>query len=207
MEKSFQKIIQTSIELFTKLGVKRVTMDEIARECMISKKTLYKYVNDKIDLINQVINFESKKLSKKFFAISEKGLNAVEEVFELHRNLIKLMKSHNHTVEYDLRKYYPSIQRDVSERRAKQVYQMMVMNLKKGIEEGLYYDDIDIELIAKQRVIFQVQRIENSIVSYKEFTNPYAMKQMFIYHLRAICSPKGMEILNEKIKELFNDEE
>lgn len=182
-------------------------MDEIARECMISKKTLYKYVNDKIDLIKNVIDFEYKRQRKKFYAISDKGLNAVEEVFELHKNLIVLIKSHSKAVEYDLSKYYPVLYRDVLEKRAKQVYQMMIKNLKKGIDEDLYHKDIDIELIAKQRVIFQVQRIENSIVSYKEFTHPYAMKHMFIYHLRAICSPKGLEILNEKIKELQSIED
>ena len=50
--------------------------------------------------------------------------------------------------------------------------------------------------------ITNVQKIENSIVSFKEFTKPHAMKQMFIYHLRAICSPKGIKLLNQKIKEL-----
>ena len=64
-----------------------------------------------------------------------------------------------------------------------------------------YGDDIDVELIAKQRVIFQVQKIENSVVSYKEFIKPSAVKQMFIYHLRAICSPKGIKFLNEKMNE------
>ena len=206
MDKIFQNIIKTAAGLYLKFGLKSVTMDDVARECMISKKTLYKYVNDKIDLLRQAFNFEFSKQSKLFNTISEKGLNAVEEIFEIQKSLIKMLKTHNPVIENDMNKFYPVIHRELTERKSKQVYRMMINNLEKGIKEGLYYDDIDVELIAKQRVIFQVQKIENSIVSFKEFTTPHALKQMFLYHLRAICSPKGLRILNEKITELDNNE-
>lgn len=202
MNELLNKIIQTAADLYKKFGIKSVTMDDVARECMISKKTLYKYVNDKIDLLQHALRYEFGKHGKIFHDITEKGLNAIEEVFEIQKNLVKILKNHNPVIEYDLIKYYPVILREVSERKSEQVYKMMIKNLKKGIEEDLYYNDIDIELIAKQKVIFHVQKIENSIVSFKEFTKPYAVKQMFIYHLRAICSPKGLKILNQKIKEL-----
>ena len=202
MDNTSQKVIQTAAELYKKFGIKSVTMDDVARECMISKKTLYKYVNDKIDLLNQAFRLEFSIQIKKFSAIYDKNLNAVEEVFEIHKNLINMLKTHNPAIEYDMHKYYPVVHKKLNEKKSMHVYQMMIQNLKKGIAEGLYYNDIDIELIAKQRVIFQVQKIENSIVSFKEFTKPHAMKQMFIYHLRAICSPKGIKILNQKIKEL-----
>jgi AcrR family transcriptional regulator len=204
MDKVFQNIIKTAAELYKKFGLKSVTMDDVARECMISKKTLYKYVNDKIDLLKQAFKFEFSIQSNLFESITEKGLNAVEEVFEIHKHLIKMLKTHNPVIEHDMMKYYPVIHREMKEKSAKQVYKMMLQNLKKGIEEGLYYNDIDIELVAKQRVIFQVQKIENSIVSFKEFTTPHALRQMFIYHLRAICSPEGLKILNEKINEFDN---
>ncbi len=202
MNNLFQNIIQTAADLYKKYGIKSVTMDDVARECMISKKTLYKYVTDKIDLLRQALRLEFSIQIKEFSAIYNKNLNAVEEVFEIHKNLINMLKTHNQAIEYDMHKYYPVIDKELKEKKSMHVYQMMIQNLKKGIAEGLYYDDINIELIAKQRVIFQVQKIENSIVSFKEFTKPHAMKQMFIYHLRAICSPKGLKILNQKIKEL-----
>lgn len=202
MDNVFQNIIQTAADLYKKYGIKSVTMDDVAQECMISKKTLYKYVKDKIDLLQHALRSEFGKHGKIFHDITEKGLNAIEEVFEIHKSLVKTLKNHNPVIEHDLIKYYPVILREVSEKKSEQVYKMMIKNLKKGIEESLYYNDIDIELIAKQRVIFHVQKIENSVVSYKEFIKPKAVKQMFIYHLRAICSPKGLKILNQKIKEL-----
>jgi len=181
-------------------------MDDVANACMISKKTLYKYVKDKADLLRQAFNFEFDKQSAHFYEIVNKNLNAIEEVFEIHKNLAKMMKVQNPPIEYDLIKYYPKIQKDFTEKKSKMVYTMMLQNMKKGIEEGLYYDDIDIELIAKQRVIFQVQKVENAIVCYKQFATAYAMKHMFIYHLRAICNPEGLKILNHKIKE-FDEHE
>lgn len=202
MEKSLKKIVDTTAGLYRKYGIKSITMDDIAHECMISKKTLYKYVDDKIDLLRHVLEYEYSKHGEKFYKIFEKGLNAIEEIFEFHKILIVMIKNHNPAIEHDLLKYYPLIHRELSEQKSQQIFMMMDQNLKKGIKEGLYYDDIDIELIAKQRVVLHIQKVENSVVSYKEFIKPKAVKQMFIYHLRAICSPKGIKFLNDKISEL-----
>jgi AcrR family transcriptional regulator len=201
MDDIFKNIVNTATDLYKKFGLKSITMDDVANACMMSKKTLYKYVKDKIDLLKQAFKCEFEKQESHFIEIVDKNLNAVEEVFEIHKHLVKMMKTHNPAIEYDLIKYYPKIHKDISDKKSKMVYEMMLKNLKKGIQEGLYYDDIDIELIAKQRVILQVQTIENSIVSYKQFVTAYAMKHMFIYHLRAICNPEGIKVLNNKIKE------
>lgn len=202
MEKVHGKIVKIASELYRKFGIKSVTMDDVAHECMISKKTLYKYVNDKIDLLTQTFRYEFGLQNKKFTSLKDKELNAIEEVLFIHKNLIDMLKTHKPSLEYEMDKYYPIIQKELVDEKSEYVYKMMLRNLKKGINEGLYYSDIDVELIAKQRVIFQVQKVENSVVSYKEFITPKAMKQMFKYHLRAICSPKGLKVLNKKIEEL-----
>ena len=144
---SLKKILETAAELYQKYGIKSVTMDDVAHECMISKKTLYKYVNDKIDLLKHVLDFEYSKHGSSFLKILDKGMNAVEEVFEIHKNLIKMLKTHNPAVEHDLLKYYPLIHRELVEKKSEQVFKM-------------------------------------------------------IYHLRAICSPEGIKLLNEKRNEL-----
>ncbi len=196
------EIIQKATDLYKKYGLKSVTMDDVARECMISKKTLYKYVNDKVDLITQAFRNEFEIQTKRFAAISEKKLNAVEEVFEIRKNIIAMIKTHKPSIEYEMYKYYPVIHRELIEKKSKFIYQLKIKNLTKGIDEGLFYGDIDIDLIAKRMVILETQKIENSVVSYKEFLKPKATKEMFKYHLRAICNSKGLKVLNKKIKEL-----
>jgi AcrR family transcriptional regulator len=206
MDDVFKNIIKIASELYKSYGLKSITMDDVANACMISKKTLYKYVKDKADLLKQVYENEFSKQFIQFNELKNKKLNAIEEVFEIHKSLIKLIKVQNPLVEYDLIKYYPKIHKEMMDNRSRMVYESMLENLKKGIDEGLYYSDIDIELIAKQRVILQVQKVENAIVSFKQFATTYAMKHMFIYHLRAICNLEGLKILNQKIKE-FDEHE
>lgn len=199
MEKN--EIIQKASELYQKYGLKSVTMDDIAHECMISKKTLYKYVNDKVDLITQAFRKEFELQIKIFSEISDKKLNAIEEVLEIQKQMIVLNKTHNPALEYDMFKYYPLIHRELVEKKSNFIYQTQIKNIEKGIKEGLYYDDIDIDLVAKRIVIFEIQKIENSFVSFKDFLKPKATKEMFKYHLRAICNPKGVKKLNEIIKD------
>ena len=202
MENAKHKIVETASSLYRKFGIKSVTMDDIARECMISKKTLYKYVNDKADLLIQTFRFEFDVQEQRFELITKKNINAIEKILEINKILISMLKTHKPSIEYEMRKYYPVIHKELVEKVAKLTYKSMCKNLKLGIREGLYYDDINVELIAKKGVIMQIQKIDNVIASYKDFLKPKAIKEMFKYHMRAICTPKCIEILNKKIKEL-----
>ena len=102
MDEVYQNIIKTASELFKNYGLKSITMDDVANACMISKKTLYKYVKDKVDLLFKAYENEFSKQSAQFIEIVNKNLNAIEEVFEIHKNLIKMLKATNPVIEFDL---------------------------------------------------------------------------------------------------------
>lgn len=188
--------------MFKRYGIKSVSMDDVAKENGISKKTLYKFVSDKNDLIRRVVEFESKRLIALRQAIYLKELNAIEEVFAMHPIILEIMKKYNPVIEYDLKKYHNDIYQEIMNLKAEQMYEHVVLNLKKGIEEGLYRKNIDVDIIAKIRVSTEISRMQSEKVELAHIDGEKALMQLIEYHLRAVCSPEGIKLMERKLKEI-----
>jgi len=191
--------------LYMKYGIKSVTMDDVARELGISKKTLYQYVNDKNELVQKVVEMELSDRGEGFSKMNCPDLNAVEEIFEVHKLIQQMLKDYNPSTEYDLRKYYPNLFTQVVTIRRERIYNNTLANLIKGKAEGLYRAELNNELIAK----LQLSRIETAfddkIFTQDELLSPKVFLEMFIYHIRGIANEKGLTVLEKKLKELENN--
>jgi len=204
MNEELKNILLKARELYMKYGIKSITMDDVARELGISKKTLYQYVTDKDDLVGKFIDNEIAIRQEEICKCFRIGLNAVEELFEISIFMNKLMRDQNPTTEYDLKKYYPQhFQKTVNARR-EGVFNYILLNLKKGIKEGLYRKEMNREVIAK----LYLWRIENSQISElftsEEFSSFKLFVELLTYHVRGIATEKGIVELERKIKELEN---
>lgn len=188
-----------------KYGIKSVTMDDIARELGISKKTLYQYVDDKNDLVAKVIELEIAEKTKLFGKNDHTGLNAVEDVFEVHRQVQQMIKDYNPATDYDLRKYYPELYSQIIKVRREYIYRNVLDNLIKGKAEGLYRLDFDNELIAKIQLSRVEATFDEKVFTHDELLSPRLFKEIFVYHIRGIANDKGLKVLEQKLKELDNN--
>ncbi len=197
------KIILTKVrELYTKYGIKSITMDDVARELGISKKTLYHFVTDKDDLVGKFVNNEIDFRQEEICKCFSYGFNAIEELFEISGFMNKVMRDQNPATEYDLRKYYPHhYQKTVSTRRER-MYSYILLNLKKGKEEGLYREDLDEVIIAKLHLSRSENVHFNELFTVEEFTSMKLFGELLAYHVRGIATEKGITVLEKKLKEL-----
>jgi TetR/AcrR family transcriptional regulator, cholesterol catabolism regulator len=190
--------------LYMKYGIKSVTMDDVARELGISKKTLYQYVNDKNELVTKVVEMELLMKGEFYSKMCCPGLNAIEEIFEVHKMVRQLLKDYNPATDYDLRKYYPELFASIVKVRREMIYHNILSNLEKGKTEGLYRLDLNSEMIAK----LQLSRVESAfndeIFTQDELLSPKLFHEMFVYHIRGIANEKGIAVLDEKLKEVEN---
>jgi len=197
-----QDILEKVSALYRKFGIRSITMDDVAREIGISKKTLYLYVTDKTDLVKRVVehvghcNFES--LANKY----DPEKNAIEDLIEVSIRVNSLMKSYSPSYYYDLEKYYPDIFRDLMVARRKIMYESMLENIRKGKNEGLYRNELDEEIIAKLHLLRIENLQENEIFSEEEIRSTKFFREMFVYHIRGLATDKGIRVLNENIKKL-----
>jgi len=190
--------------LYLKYGIKSITMDDIARELGISKKTLYQYVIDKDDLVGKFIDNEIALRQEEICKCFKIGFNAIEELFEISIFMNKLMRDQNPATDHDLKKYYPQHFQKTVKARREGIYNYILLNLKKGINEGLYRKELDREVIAKL-YLWRAENIDlNDMFTVEEFTSIKLFVELLTYHVRGIATEKGIVVLDKKIKELEN---
>ncbi len=193
-------------KLYQRYGIKSVTMDDVARELGISKKTLYQYVSDKTDLVSQVIDLQIADADGCIRAVINREMNAIEELLALNRHINQMLKEINPYMEYDLHKYYPPVYERLNVMRRDRMYDHILQNLLKGKKEGLYRQELDEKIIAR----FYVSRMEraayNEMLSLEELTSEKHFNELFVYHIRGIANETGILFLENNYESLIREE-
>ncbi|RED25155.1 TetR family transcriptional regulator [Flavobacterium cutihirudinis] len=195
-----EKIISKASELFLKLGFKSVTMDDIAGEMCISKKTIYKYFCNKEVLIEESTSMVHRQVHEIIDTIVEKNYNSIHENFEIREMFRDMFKNNIDTSPiYQLKKHYPEIYQNVLSHEIDQCTQYFRANIEKGIRDGLYREDLNIDIYVKfyYTLIFH---INETTVSEKEAQQ--IELEALEYHTRAMATQKGILELEKQLKKI-----
>ena len=191
-----QNILTAAQELFFRLGVKSITMDDLARELGVSKKTIYKFVENKSDLVRKVMltHFEVEKQVMEEILAS--NMNAMEEMEAIIRKVLNHLRTIHPSSIYDIQKYYPKSWKLFTEYKDDFIYLCIMQNLKKGIDQGLYRNEINAEIIAKLyiSVIDFAVNPKNFPPTQFNFSDIY--KEFVTYHLHGIATLEGTQYLS-----------
>ena len=182
-------------ELFTKYGIRSITMDDISREVGISKKTLYNYIIDKEELVKTVCDNEVQKLSEKLNTIITGSESSIEKYYQLVDFTFRFLSSKSIIAEFDLKKYYPEIEKEINAEVLEILHASFQKIIDKGISEGAIRNDGNPRVIAEQQILQLNHLAEKK--NEENFDSTY--KQTLMYHARAMFTNKGMELLNSKL--------
>ena len=191
-----EKIMSMASTMFLKLGFKSVTMDDIATEMCISKKTIYKYFSNKELLIDESTEIFHRHIHEIINAIVMQNHNAIAENFEIRKMFKDMFKSADTSPVYQLKKHYPSIYQNVIAREIEECNSIFMRNITKGIEQGLYRKEIDIEIAAKfhYMLIFSIKEETSS-----EKEGQQLELEILEYHTRAIATSTGVKELEKQL--------
>lgn len=195
-----EKIISKASELFLKLGFKSVTMDDIAGEMCISKKTIYNYFCNKEVLIEESTSTVHKQVHGIIDTIVAKNFNSIQENFEIREMFRDMFKNNTDTSPiYQLKKHYPEIYQNVLSYEIDQCTQYFRENIEKGIREGLYRPDLNIDIYVKfyYTLIFH---INETTVSEREAQE--IELEALEYHTRAMATEKGIVELEKQLEKV-----
>jgi AcrR family transcriptional regulator len=191
-----EKIIAKATDLFLKLGFKSVTMDDIAGEMCISKKTIYKYFCNKELLIEESTSMVHKEVHQIIDSIVAKNHNAIEENFEIRKMFKEMFKAGDTSPVYQLKKHYPEIYDTVMSREINECNIVFKQNIEKGIQQGLYRKDTPIDTYVDfyYTLIFSI----NGNVSSEKEANELEL-QALEYHTRAMATAEGIIELEKQL--------
>lgn len=184
-------------KMYRRYGIKSVTMDDVARDLGISKKTLYEYFKDKEDLISKVLDQALAIHHGRIQTIESKKLNAVEELLELYRMIHHMFADYNPSMEYDIRKYYPALFSKLRGIRRKSIFDFTLANLQKGKKEGYYRQELNTRIIARLQVFYVENLFDSDLFSQTEITTLRVFTEFFVYNLQGILSLEGRKFFEK----------
>jgi len=194
------KILHKSQELFLNLGFKSVTMDDIAREMGISKKTIYVHFPNKTKLVEATTLHMFETISQGIDCICALKKNPIEEIFDIKEFVMDHLKNEKSSPQYQLQKYYPKIFATLKSKQFEVMQSCVTENLDRGLELGLFRDNINIEFVSKIYFSGMMVIKDRAFFPLKNFSMQTLMNNYLEYHLRGICTPKGLETLTGLIR-------
>ena len=200
VEEKKKGIISRTLDLFSKRGIRSCTMGEICTFQRISKKTLYKYFRDKDDLVESCMSFELERTDSAVKAIMAKGLNAIEESYEISRFVIDNVADLHPGMFFELENFYPDAFKLYEDHQNQCIRVSIYDNLKKGIEEGLYRADLNIDIVVSIYLTILYNILSARLINVKNHSFKEIYRELFNYHTHGISSPKGLEYLQTKLK-------
>lgn len=192
-----QLLLTKSRDLFIKYGVKSLTMDDIARELGMSKKTIYLHVENKADLVMKVVTLYLDDERAEMDQILKSSKNSVEEMVKMIHYLLTNFSELNTSAIYDLQKYYPKAWNMFNEYRYNYVLERIKENLNSGIEQGVYRPDMQPEIIGKFYVAGIDMMLNQQLFPSKHYQFLDIYRQFVNYHLRGVVSAKGLKFLEQ----------
>jgi len=194
-----EKIIHKAADMFITLGFKSVTMDDIATAMGISKKTIYAHFKNKTDLVKEATLALFHVISHGIDCISNQDNNPIEELYAIKKFVMMHLKDERSSPQYQLQKYYPEISKTLKGLQFDKMQECTLRNLRKGVAQGLYREQLDIEFVSRIYFIGVNGMKDDNLFPSQEFPKAKLMEDYLEYHLRGIVTKKGELTLNNFI--------
>jgi AcrR family transcriptional regulator len=206
MDKTENDILERVRELFFKYGVRSVSMDDICRDLGVSKKKLYLHFKSKHDLVMKLLELERQSFEIIFDTYNFEGVNAIDILLTVSKEIGDRFWDVSPSMTFDLKKYYPEVYHGHVEERIDFIFQKIKINLEKGINQGVYRDDLSIELVARLYIRRLMDLHNPEFFPADKFSFHTLFDVMFDNFIRGIANSKGMEYYDkQKRKVNFNN--
>lgn len=193
-------------QMFTQYGIRNITMDYIAREIGVSKKTLYTWAQNKEELLSYIIDYLIKVAGDNEFENNFKKKpqdfpTAIDAILYVMDNLAHITQNINPIFMLELNKFYPQLAIKLDDFRYKHIRKKIMQNIVRGKLEGLYRTEINEEIISYFYLgwITQFSKENIQTVFENKYSNQEILRELYLFHLNALLSDKGREYLKERI--------
>ena len=197
MDDAQKNLIEKVGALYHSYGVRSVTMDDVAHHLGISKKTLYSLVKDKNELVRLVVDAQIEMHRQDDEELKKMNVSALEEMLVVFKKVTELLQSFNPSYQYDLNKYYPQLSSKFLNFKQEQLFNNIKGNLIKGKNEGIYREEMNVDIIARMNTDRNISMFRSNEESHNWHTKEI-FQEIFLYHIHAILNDKGRELLKQK---------
>lgn len=190
-----QRILEKSHELFMRYGIRSVSMDDIALQLGMSKKTLYLHVADKDDLVEGVLDIEVSQGQNKCINCSISARDAVEEIFLTMEQILDQFRNMNPMVLYDLQKFHFRSFQKFLKYKNEFLYDVIRKNLERGINEALYRPELNVDIISKFRLETMMMAFNMDMFPPRKYNLAEVTREIIEHYLYGLATLKGYKLI------------
>ena len=194
-----EKWLRRITELFMRLGIKSLTMDDVARELGISKKTLYQFVESKDDLVKKAIELHLKEECGRSEHMMQTATDAIDELLLVIRANVDEMRKMKANIVFELQKYHRDAWDMIQEYQRGYMFNIVKDNLERGIREGLYREDLDVDITAKLHLVQSFAIFDETWFPKPPYSGDVLFREAMMLYLQSILSEKGRQALKAKL--------
>jgi AcrR family transcriptional regulator len=198
-----ERILAKGHELFLKFGIRSVTMDEIASQLGMSKKTIYQFFSDKDELVDAVAEAHIMENQHRCVADKQTAKNAIHEIFLTMDMIQEMMSDMSPTIFYDLEKFHPKTFSRFNEHRNQYLYKVIKSNLEWGMSEGLYRPEIDVEITTKLRLETMFLPFNQTVFPAHKYSLLTVEKETLEHFLYGVATAKSHKLIDKYKQERF----
>ena len=178
-------------------GIRSITMDEIAAQLGISKKTIYQFYADKDEIVDAVAALEIKRNEQECKQSRSECENAVHEIFLAMLQMEEMLKGMNPLIMYDLEKHHPKSYKRFKDYKHQFLFSTIKENMQRGIKEELYRPEINIDIAAKHRIESVFMAFNPDVFSHNRYKMSDVLNELAYLFLFSIATAKGRKMIEK----------
>jgi AcrR family transcriptional regulator len=192
-----ERILEKATDLFMRYGIRSITMDEIAAQLGISKKTIYQFFTDKDAMVEAVMNEEMKRNEEGCRGFSTTAENAVHEIFLAMDSMQEMLKTMNPQLIHDLEKFHPVASKRLKQYKYQFLFTMIKENLERGRREEIYRNDLNTDLTTRHRIESAFMPFNQEAFPQNKYPLNQTCQELAVLFLHSICNPSGKKLIEK----------
>ena len=182
-------------EMFLQYGIRSVSMDDIAAQLGISKKTLYQYYTDKDELVDAVLQYEILHGQQDCTECLQQSKDAVDEIFLTMERIIEQFRNMNPMVLYDLQKFHFTAFQKFLKYKNGFLGEVIKKNIDRGIKEELFRPEINTDILAKFRLESMLMAFNMNVFPPRKYNLAEVTLEIIEHYLYGLATLKGHKLI------------
>jgi len=182
-------------ELFMRYGIRSVSMDDIAAELGMSKKTLYQFFADKDELVDAVVDKELNRGQCDCIDCREHSKDAVDEIFITMEQIAEQFRNMNPMVIYDLEKFHATSFQKFLKHKNEFLLEVIRKNMERGIKEELFRPEINIDILSKFRLESMMIAFNMAVFPPRKYNLAEVTQEIIEHYLYGLATLKGHKLI------------
>ena len=191
------RILQHAQTLFMRNGIKSVSMDDIAADMAMSKKTLYKWFENKDQIVQAGMSKHLDGTQCECTSMIETATSAIDELFRMMEWTKQQFSNVHPSIFYDLQKFHPGTWQLWLAPKNEFILAQIIQNLRRGITEDLFRADLDVDVMARLRLSQIELLFDSDVFPPRQFGNERVSQALLEHFMLGVATLKGHRLINQ----------